>query len=62
VDEPVGTLINTGTLRKSAGTGTTSVQIQVNNDGAVTADTGKLTFSGGGTPTLIEDGLDDPLL
>jgi len=54
--------INTGSFTKATGTGTTSISAQFDNDGSVHADTGKLDFSGGGTPTLIEDELDDPLL
>src|SRR5262249_13346971 len=53
---------NAGAFTKATGTGTTSISAQFANAGSVHADTGKLDFSGGGTPTLIEDELDDPLL
>src|ERR1035441_754477 len=40
---------NAGTLRKSAGSGTTVIYPIVNNTGTVDAETGTLSFRGGGT-------------
>jgi hypothetical protein len=39
---------NAGTLRKSAGTGTTQILVQFNNTGLVDAQTGTIAFGGGG--------------
>lgn len=41
-------LANAGTLRKSAGTGTTTIGFAFNNSGLVQAQSGTLNFSGGG--------------
>src|ERR1039458_5373581 len=40
---------NAGTLRKSAGSGTTVIDPIINNTGTVDAETGTLSFHGGGT-------------
>jgi hypothetical protein len=40
---------NAGTLRKSAGSGTTQIYVIVNNTGTVDAETGTLSLRGGGT-------------
>ncbi len=42
---------NNGTLKKSAGTGTSTVSVTCNNVGTVSVQTGTLNFSGGGTST-----------
>src|SRR5690606_23964281 len=42
---------NAGTFRKSAGTGSTLVQVQFNNTGTVQVQSGTVNLSGGGTHT-----------
>jgi RHS repeat-associated protein len=46
-----GTFVNQGTLKKSAGAGTTAFQVALNNTGAVQALAGTLSLAGGGTHT-----------
>jgi hypothetical protein len=46
-----GQLINTGTLRKSAGTGSTSINIPISGGGTIQVSSGELVFGGGGAPT-----------
>ena len=41
--------INDGTLRKSAGIGTTTIEVALDNSGAVVVDSGTLALNGGGT-------------
>ncbi|MBL8481950.1 MAG: choice-of-anchor D domain-containing protein, partial [Rhodocyclaceae bacterium] len=48
---PLARIDNSGTFRKSAGAGTTTVQVTFNNTGAVQIQTGTLNFSGGGSAT-----------
>ena len=48
-------LRNTGTLRKTAGTGDSDVFIQLENDGLIRAQTGRLKFHGGGSETSDGD-------
>jgi len=44
-------LVNAGTLRKSAGTGITSIYVSCTNTGSVQVNSGTLSFSGGGLTT-----------
>ncbi len=44
------TLLNTGTIAKTSGTGTSTVAIHFSNQGHVEAQKGTLNFSGGGVP------------
>ncbi|NCO36038.1 MAG: hypothetical protein AUJ92_17565 [Armatimonadetes bacterium CG2_30_59_28] len=46
------TFNNAGTLKKSAGTGTSTFSVKVNNTGTVVAQTGTLEFAGGYSQTL----------
>lgn len=41
--------INNGTLRKTAGTGETTIKVETENHGTVEAQKGKLAFTGGGS-------------
>ena len=44
-------IVNTGTFEKTAGTGSSQVEVSVENQGSVQAQKGQLTFSGGGSDT-----------
>lgn len=44
------TFTNTGTVTKSAGGGTSLIEFQFDNQGTVTADSGRLSLAGGGIP------------
>jgi hypothetical protein len=48
-----GIINNAGTFRKSAGTGNTIVSCTMNNSGLVDAQSGTLTFNGGGAQTGV---------
>src|SRR5207249_3165077 len=48
-DSTPGTFNNGGTLRKSAGTATSTISLPLNNTGTVEVQTGTLNFSSGGT-------------
>jgi RHS repeat-associated protein len=48
------TLINSGTLRKTSGTGSSYVQIDFENEGAVNAETGTLVFEGEGLAVTLD--------
>src|SRR5206468_8608006 len=47
-DSTPGTFNNGGTLRKSAGTATSTISLPLNNTGTVEVQTGTLNFSSGG--------------
>ena len=48
----IGSVVNSGTITKVAGTGTTAISVPFNNqDGTVDAESGTVTLSGGGTST-----------
>jgi RHS repeat-associated protein len=49
-DSPPPLLRNTGTLQKTAGTGSSPVQLAIDNQGSVTAQSGRITFDGGSIP------------
>ena len=51
LDGGFGTIVNagSGTFTRSAGTGTSTISIPFDNDGAVTGAAGTLAFTGGGT-------------
>ena len=55
-------LLSSGTLTKSAGTGTTELAIPFDNQGTVDATTGQLRFSRGGIGVTIPPEIDDPLI
>ncbi len=55
-------LINTGTLQKTAGTGNTGIGVTFDNEGTVNAQTGTVSFSGGGIPPQGGGYIDDPIL
>ncbi len=50
-----GTINNSGTFRKSAGTGTSSIDDPFNNTGTVEVQTGTVVMSSGGTSTGVFD-------
>jgi RHS repeat-associated protein len=43
------TLVNTGTVKKTEGTGTTPIQFEIDNEGTISDTVGKLEFTAGGT-------------
>ncbi len=43
------TLINTGTVKKTEGSGVTPMQFAINNEATITDTSGKMEFTGGGT-------------
>ena len=47
--ENEATLTNTGTLAKTEGSGTTAIEFAIANEGTVTAEVGRLEFTGGGS-------------
>jgi hypothetical protein len=55
-------LINTGALQKTAGTGNTGIGVTFDNEGTVNAQTGTVSFSGGGIPPQGGGYIDDPIL
>ena len=44
-----GSIVNAGTFAKSAGSGTSSIDVGFTNTGTIAADSGTLDFTGGGT-------------
>ncbi len=49
-------ILNTGTFEKTAGSGTSMVAVAFTNDGAVSASSGTLEFTGGGVPEQAATG------